>query len=75
MYQFEVKTKVSVLYEIFYEELATERIRGELCSLKTINSERFTDYSELVKFAKTLVANGTKVLQVIQVHDLTHVPI
>lgn len=69
MYDFEVKMKVSCLYEITYEELVMESDQRESYQRKVQKTERFAEWDQLRSFAYEL--KGKKILQVVEVQDMT----
>lgn len=65
MYDFELKVKVSHLYEILYQDAVKDIGRDGVIS------ERFTDWSKLREFAYGL--KGKKILQVLEIKDMTRI--
>jgi hypothetical protein len=70
MYDFEVKIKVPVLYEITYEAVVKENDRDGVYDRKVVNTERFAEWDKLRSFAYEL--KGKKILQVVEVKDMTN---
>ena len=70
MYDFEVKIKVSVLYEIVYEDVVKENDRDGVYDRKLVKTERFAEWDKLHSFAYEL--KGKKILQVVEVKDTTN---
>ncbi len=72
MYDFEVKVKVTVLYEIVYEDVVAETDQREgAYERKVVKTERFADWDNLRSFAYDL--KDKKILQVVEVKDMTNV--
>lgn len=72
MYDFEVKVKVQVLYEITYEGVVTETDQREgAYERKVVKTERFAEWDDLRTHAYTLARQGKKILQVVEVTDKT----
>jgi hypothetical protein len=72
MYDFEVKVKVTVLYEIVYEDVVAETDQREgAYERKVVKTERFADWQKLRSFAYGL--KGKKILQVAEIKDMTNV--
>lgn len=70
MYDFEVKIKVSALYEIVYEDVVKENDRDGVYDRKLVKTERFAEWDKLRSFAYEL--KGKKILQVLEVKDMTN---
>jgi hypothetical protein len=70
MYDFEVKIKVPVLYEITYETVVKENDRDGVYDRKVVKTERFAEWDKLRSFAYEL--KGKKILQVVEVKDMTN---
>jgi hypothetical protein len=70
MYDFEVKIKVPVLYEITYETVVKENDRDGVYDRKVVKTERFAEWDKLRSFAYEL--KGKKILQVVEVKDTTN---
>ena len=70
MYDFEMKVKVPVVFEITYEDTFVEfdQRDGEV-TRKVVKSERFTDWQKLRTFAYEL--KHKQIIQVLEVHDKT----
>lgn len=71
MYDFEVKVKVPLLYEITYEVVVRENDRDGTYDRTVTKTERFTDWEKLRSFAYDLKTK--KILQVVEVKDMTNV--
>lgn len=69
MYDFEVKVKVALLYEITYEDTVMESDQRESYQRKVQKTERFTEWDKLRSFAYEL--KNKKILQVVEVKDAT----
>lgn len=71
MYDFEVKVKVTTLYEIMYEDVVIETDQREgAYERKLVKAERFAEWDKLRSFAYEL--KGKKILQVLEVNDMTN---
>ena len=71
MYDFEVKVKVTTLYEIMYEDVVIETDQREgAYERKLVKAERFAEWDKLRSFAYEL--KGKKILQVLEVSDMTN---
>jgi hypothetical protein len=71
MYDFEVKVKVSALYEITYEDVVVETDQREgAYERRVVKTERFAEYDGVRSFAYGL--KSKKILQVVEVRDLTN---
>lgn len=70
MYDFEVKIKVPVLYEITYETVVKENDRDGVYDRKVVKTERFAEWDKLRSFGYEL--KGKKILQVVEVKDMTN---
>lgn len=72
MYDFEVKVKVKVLYELVYEENIHETDqRNGAYQRRVEKTERFAEWEKLRTFAYDIASKGKKILQVAEIHDVT----
>lgn len=72
MYDFEVKIKVPLVYELSFEQIARENDRdGGVYDRTITKTERFDDWEKLRSFAYGLKPKGVKILQVVEVRDVT----
>ena len=73
MYDFEVKVKVTFLYELTYEQVVRETDQRDGAYERRVEkTERFSDWQKLRDFAYSLRTRGLKIIQVAEIKDMTN---